>query len=139
MPGSFYNRAGIKRLIRTAHQPMSKSYIPVVLRQRMRIESRFRCGYCLTPELYTGNWFPIIYAQKRLAVKQSLKIYGWLAVTVTNTRISELMPLIQSLTLKLLSSIPGPKFGRSILYGVMMERRFSALRLSGALLWRPWI
>ena len=112
---------------------MSKSYIPVALRQRMRIEARFRCGYCLTPELYTGNWFPIIYAQKRLAVKQSLKIYGWLAVTVTNTRISERMPLIPSLKLKFLSLIPEPKFGRSILCGVMMERRFLALRLPGEL------
>lgn len=34
---------------------MSKAYIPVALRQQIRIEGRFRCGYCLTPELYTGQ------------------------------------------------------------------------------------
>jgi hypothetical protein len=34
---------------------MSRSYIPVALRQQVRREARFRCGYCLTPELYTGQ------------------------------------------------------------------------------------
>ncbi len=34
---------------------MSKSYISVELRQQVRREARFRCGYCLTPELYTGQ------------------------------------------------------------------------------------
>lgn len=34
---------------------MSKAYISVALRQQVRREARFRCGYCLTPELYTGQ------------------------------------------------------------------------------------
>lgn len=34
---------------------MSKVYISHTLRQKLREECRFRCGYCLTPELYTAQ------------------------------------------------------------------------------------
>ena len=33
---------------------MSKSYISTNLRRLVAEDSRYRCGYCLTPQLYTG-------------------------------------------------------------------------------------
>lgn len=33
---------------------MSKTYIPVPLRKQVAQDSRYLCGYCLTPQLYTG-------------------------------------------------------------------------------------
>lgn len=33
---------------------MSKTYLPVPLRKQVAQDSRYRCGYCLTPQLYTG-------------------------------------------------------------------------------------
>jgi hypothetical protein len=33
---------------------MSRSHIPVWLRQQIAAEARGRCGYCLTPEAITG-------------------------------------------------------------------------------------
>jgi len=34
---------------------MSKSYVPVALRQRVRITAKHRCGYCLTQEAVVGT------------------------------------------------------------------------------------
>lgn len=33
---------------------MSKSYIPRALRERVAVQGRYRCGYCLTQELVVG-------------------------------------------------------------------------------------
>jgi hypothetical protein len=63
---------------------MSKTYVPVELRERVRVASRYRCGYCLCAEAFTGMLMEIDHLIPESLGGLTEEDNLWLACTLCN-------------------------------------------------------
>lgn len=63
---------------------MSDAYIPKALRERISAQARYRCGYCLTPELIVGAPMELEHINPESLGGQTLEDNLWLACTLCN-------------------------------------------------------
>lgn len=63
---------------------MSETYVPVELRERVRAAARYRCGYCLCAEVFTGSPMQIDHLIPESVGGLTEEDNLWLACTLCN-------------------------------------------------------
>lgn len=63
---------------------MSRSYIPKWLRERIEVQARYRCGYCLTQEKVIGMRMEIDHIIPEAQAGETVEDNLWLACSLCN-------------------------------------------------------